>query len=140
MTHFLPERYLLGERGDACWQSGRVAHLVLRMFPKVGDLATALRDRDPEAAAQLVALRAAALNWAAGRGVDCATSHDEEGAAQPPSWLSTAQAARRLGISPAAVRKAITDGRVPALCVGGRWVLAEVDVEQWRALRERRAA
>lgn len=46
------------------------------------------------------------------------------------SWLTTSQAAHRLGISPAAVRKRISRGTLPARFTGSRWLIATHNLER----------
>ena len=45
------------------------------------------------------------------------------------SWLTTSQAAHRLGVTPAAVRKRISRGTLPARFTGHRWLIAAHDIE-----------
>ncbi|MGC0271727.1 helix-turn-helix domain-containing protein [Pseudactinotalea sp. Z1739] len=46
--------------------------------------------------------------------------------------MTTGQAASLLGIGERAVRQAIQRGRLPAVRVGGRWVIEREDLEQYR--------
>lgn len=55
-------------------------------------------------------------------------------------WMSTTNAADRLGITSRAVRRAIDEQRLPARFDDGRWRIAREHVEQYRAARDTRAA
>ncbi len=53
-------------------------------------------------------------------------------------FLSTSEAAKILGISRIAVFKKIQKGRLPALLVGGSYVISAAAVEHERRRRERK--
>lgn len=54
--------------------------------------------------------------------------------------MSTTAAARRIGVTDRAIRKAIAQGRLQAEQVDGRWCITGADVEHYRATRAARAA
>jgi excisionase family DNA binding protein len=80
-----------------------------------------LRDSDPLAYEVLMALHLAALRHRSGAGTGSTmgpgNSRDLE------TWLTTREAARRLGVSDRAIRKWIASGRLAATKRGGRWLL-----------------
>ena len=101
----------------------RIAAWLDRTTGFTADRRIRLRDTDPDAYATLAAIRLAALSYR--NGSHCGT---KTGAPQPNSpdsepWVDTATAARRLGISPRAVRKRAAAGRIPARRTGGRWLV-----------------
>jgi len=49
--------------------------------------------------------------------------------------LTTSMAADRTGVSARTIRRAITDGRLPAERLGHSWVLDAGDVDQWHQRR-----
>jgi len=51
-------------------------------------------------------------------------------------WLSVAQAASLLGVSPGRVRQLAASGQLPARRFGRAWVIRRADLERYRALRE----
>jgi excisionase family DNA binding protein len=52
--------------------------------------------------------------------------------------LSVPQAARRLGLKPAMVRRHCQNGTLKATKVGSRWVIHETDVKAFAAIPRRR--
>ena len=52
--------------------------------------------------------------------------------------LSAPQAARRLGLKPAMVRRHCQNGDLPAVKVGGTWVIDEADLEAFAKKPRRR--
>lgn len=131
-----PENLIVGRDGPAAVVPGRTAAFVLSYAGRLDDYHRARRGEDPEIDAALTALKHVALAW---RSTHCGT-------AQPPSplfrsssprGLSTAEAARRVGISSRGVRRAIEEGRLPAVLVGHRWV---IDPEELGHFQARRAA
>lgn len=54
-------------------------------------------------------------------------------------YVSTTEAARRLGIHPVSVARLIPEGRLPSQKVGKTWVVIEADLEAFaRGYRARR--
>ncbi len=130
-----PERYVHGLHGPCVVVPARIT-AVLVTRAGLADYHAQHRGEDPELDAVLVALKVTAAAWRS-----AVADHGNEqtkypaGAAVSTQWLSTAQAARRLGCSPRTVRWAIAAGRLSAEWVGGGWVLYPADVEHYRARR-----
>ncbi|WP_408633190.1 helix-turn-helix domain-containing protein [Mycobacterium hippophais] len=80
-----------------------------------------IRTTDPLAYEVLAALRIAALAHGSGPGTKQVEAQQSLRESKP--WLTTAEAAERLGISDRAVRKRIARGRLPAMSCGGRWLV-----------------
>lgn len=97
------------------------------------EIQVTVRGRDPELDQVLTAGHAAANEWR--KGADVGTS-DAVGAV-PVSVLEvgTSEAARRLGIQPRAVRKAIAKGRLAARVSGGVHLVEVESLEQYRETR-----
>lgn len=132
-----PEAYVHGLDGPMVVVPARVAALLMRRAG-LDDYHRAHRGEDPELDAVLVGLKTAAAAWRAMHVPSDSGSAVVELAAQQrpsPRQLSTAQAARALGISPRAVRQAIAENRLDAEVVGGRYVLTPDDVAHYRAKR-----
>lgn len=91
------------------------------------------RGADPEVYAVLHDLHRAALEWRASVTGSAAAPEPEVGA--PSKWVSTTKAADLLGITDRAVRLAISERRLPAQQVDGRWRIDREDVEHYRAAR-----
>lgn len=124
-----PRPYLLGGDPHDVRVPARVAAWLSR-WTNIDARRGEQRGRDGEVDAVLLALRVAALNHG---GADSGTRPAP--APEPvTSWLTTAQAAARLGIGERAVRQLITRGRLPATRVGGRWLIHPTDL----ALTDRR--
>jgi excisionase family DNA binding protein len=107
----------------------RIAALLVRRLG-LAAFARDARGIDPELDAVLVALRDAGYRWAAARGCSPATEHDagDDVEARSP-WMTTTEAAQRLGVTRQAIRKAIAAGRLPAQRLGDRWVVDPTDIE-----------
>lgn len=124
--------YLVGVQGAAAVVPGRVAAWLER-HGHLNELRARARGGDPEIDAALVALRIAALTW---RASATGTEDAPEPEVGPRSeWLSTTTAAGHLGITDRAVRLAISQGRLPAEQVDGRWRISREDTEHYRAAR-----
>ncbi len=113
------EHLVVGLDGPKALVSGRVAVFLLTYPERLADYHREHRGDDPEIDQGVEALKRVALHWRSSR---CGTT-------QPPTpllgasstrGLSTAQAARRLGMTPRGVRKAIDGGRLPAELMGHR--------------------
>lgn len=135
MTPRPPESYVHGLDGPVVVVPARVATWLLRR----AGLEAYHRDHrglDPQVDAIIVALKVADRTWRASVGTDLGT--DTDGTGPGPAgcpWLSTTEAARRLGITDRAVRKAIAAGRLRAQWVGGVHALDPADIEHYRATR-----
>jgi excisionase family DNA binding protein len=126
-----PEHYIHAG-GDVVVVPARVAALLLR-HARIDQLRTQLRGADAELDSVLVALTVAALHWrTSATGSEIAPT--PEARAQSP-WMSTTQAAEHLGITDRAVRLAISERRLAAEQVDGRWRISREDVEHYRAAR-----
>ena len=68
-----------------------------------------------------------------------ASSGGSERRAADSGPLAVTQVSSFLDCSPRAVRKAITDGRLPARKVGRQWLLEATDVERFKQTREKAA-
>lgn len=127
----VPERYLLPE-GCGAIVPARIAALIYRTTD-LARVRTELRGNDAEADAALMALHIAALKW---RG--SATGTEQAPTAEPAAsspWLSTSEAADMLNVTPRAVRKAITAGKLNAQQLDGRHRINREDLEHYRAAR-----
>jgi excisionase family DNA binding protein len=94
------------------------------------------RGADPEVDAVLVALAVAAAAWREQRaGTASGTAVDEGAEPAASSQLTTAEAGDLLGVGARAVRRAISEGRLPAERHGDVWRIDREDVEHYRAAR-----
>lgn len=133
-----PGGYLHGFDGPVVVVPARVAALLMRRCG-LEDYHREHRGEDAELDTVLVDLKTAGMAWRVAHQVATDSGSVLAEVAQQrsgsPRQLSTAQAARSLGITDRAVRLAIAAGRLPAEWVGGRYVLAPEDVEHFRARR-----
>lgn len=125
--------HLVGVEGPAVVVPARIA-AILERHADLSGLRVRTRGVDPEATAVLEALHVAALQW---RG--SATGTEEAAEAEPATdskrWLSTGEAADLVGVTARAIRKAIDEGRLEAVKVGGRKRISREDLEHYRAAR-----
>lgn len=112
----------------------RVAAVLLRTT-NLGRYAAAHYSEDPEVDAVVEALQLAAAHWRQASESGRLLSNVDTGRARFDQHLTAAQAAELIGISERSVRRAITENRLPASSLGGRWVLDAEDVEHYRARR-----
>src|SRR4051794_16717822 len=128
-----PEAYVHGINGPAAVVPGRVAAW-LNARGGLNELRMRIRGEDPEVDAVLVALSVAGTAWLTSA---CGTG-DASAPEVPPqsTWLTTTEAADRLGLTDRAIRLACSTGRLPAERAGGRWRISREDVEHYRAARQ----
>ena len=95
------------------------------------------RGADPEVDAVLAALHLASLHWRTSVRPEAAAevAKPQAEVASGLTWMTTTQAADRIGIGDRAVRLAISEGRLSAEQIDGRWRIARDDVEHFRAAR-----
>jgi excisionase family DNA binding protein len=119
-------------------------HLVFDGGAFVDERVCALRQRvrgqDAELDQTLLAIRLAGLRFSerSSTGTLCAPRPEpvsESTRQQLDNTVSTTTAAGLLGISDRAVRKAITEKRLPASSVEGRWRIDRHEVERYRLQR-----
>jgi excisionase family DNA binding protein len=96
------------------------------------DKRISIRDTDPLAYEVLAALHIAALCHRSGAGTELAMRPRTSPNLQ--TWLTTADVAKRLGVTDRAIRKWIAAGRLPATKHGGRWLLDSNHVQIAEAL------
>lgn len=124
-----PEDYV---HGGSVIVPARVAGLLGRV---IGDqLRLAQRLNDPEFYQVLVALRLAGL----ARGADIGTSVASAPEPDRRLVLDVSAVAKRIGIGSRAVRKAITEQRLEAEMVGGRWIVTAAAAENFQNRRARK--
>jgi excisionase family DNA binding protein len=125
-----PGHYLHGQDGMVVVLPGRIAAL-LEQHAGLNRFRIEIRGRDPELDAVLLDLRLAALAWRTS-----ATGTKEDVRPEPAaSWLSTTEAAARVGVTSRAIRRAIAEQRITATRVGRSWRIARTDHEHYRANR-----
>lgn len=126
-----PEHLIIGARGPEVRISGRVAALLNR-HARLDEFRRTIRGRDPELDAALVALRHAGEEWIT-RSTGSGTERAEPAEPAPRSeTMNTTAAATQLRITERAVRKAITDGRLTATKIDGRYRITREDVAHYR--------
>ncbi|MFS4506918.1 helix-turn-helix domain-containing protein [Clavibacter sp. Sh2141] len=110
---------------------GRVA-AILERFARLDAFRTQVRGQDSELDAVLIDFHAAAVAW---RSTEVGTSEAPE--PEPiGEWVSTGEAARLLHRTSRGIRKAITERRLPAQLVDGRYRIAREDIAHERARRK----
>lgn len=123
---------LIGTDGPAVVLDAR-ACAWLEKYADLTRLRVSVRGTDPEISAQLEQIRMAAMSW---RGSSCGTEGDAEAEPAPLSeWLTTGQAAKAIGVTSRAIRKAIDEERIPATLAGSRWLISHEDVRHYIAAR-----
>lgn len=80
-----------------------------------------LRTTDPVAYEVLAALHLAALHHRSGNGTETAVG--QEHPQESSLWITTSQAALRLGVTDRAIRKWCANGRLSATRFGSRWLI-----------------
>lgn len=132
--HRGPEHFVHGG-GEVVVVPSRVAAWLDRHG--LSALRISARGVDPEVDAVLAALHLASLHWRTSVHAEAAPEVAGTCAEAAPglTWMSTTQAADRLGITARGVRLAISENRIPAEPDGRRWRLRREDVEHYRAAR-----
>lgn len=130
-----PEAYVHGVDGPVVTVPARIAAWLDHRL-QMARLRAEIRGRDSELDSVLVAMAVAAAAWR----TSATGSADTPG---PPigshsGWLTTSEAAQRLGVTDRAIRIAIATERLPAEKVGDRWQIAAEDVEHYMAARQTR--
>src|SRR5665647_1460514 len=123
---------IIGTDGPAVILNARTAAWLER-YANLTALRVRIRGTDPQISRQLEELRVAAMSW---RG--SATGTTDAPQAEPAAsseWLSTGQAADLADVTPRAIRKAVTQGRLPATDVNGQHRINREDLEHYRASR-----
>jgi excisionase family DNA binding protein len=128
-----PGAYLHGD-GPTCIVivPARIANW-LATRTNLSDVRISARGTDPEVYAVLAALHRAGLAWRTSVTGSAAPAEPEATALS--KWMSTTQAAHQLGVTDRAIRLAITQHRLPAENVDGRWRITREDIEHYRAAR-----
>lgn len=140
---FEPGRYVHGLDGApvVVVPAGVAALLAARL--DLDALRLELRDlREPEAAAVLVALAAAAKAWRSRAGSDIGTPVDvrdsDGGSSTSSRTITTAEAFGLLGLGGRGLRRAAEKGQIRGRLAGGVWLLNQDDVEELAARRRGR--
>lgn len=127
--YFAPEHYL---HGGVVIVPERVAAFLLR-YAGLGRLSSQVRGADAEVDAVLVALGTAGQQWRTSvTGSEVAPVSE---VVARSGWLSSTQAGEQLGVTSRAVLLAISEQRLQAEKVDGRWRLNREDVEHYAAAR-----
>lgn len=122
---------------DSVVVPARVAHLLEQQLD-LAALRVRLRGLDPEASGVLEDIHLVALEWSsalAGTRAAELPEPAEESVSKEANWMSTTQAAGRLGMTDRGVRKAIREGRLNAHLVDERYRITFADLEHFRARR-----
>ena len=128
-----PEAYLHGDGANAIVIVPARVAAWLATRTRLSEVRISARGTDPEVYAVLAALHRGALGWRAS--VTGSEAPPPPEVPSPSRWMSTTQASGLLGITDRAVRLAISEGRLPAQQVAGRWRITREDVEHYRAAR-----
>jgi excisionase family DNA binding protein len=133
-----PEAYVHGLGSPVVVVPARVCAWLER-HAHLNEVRIESRGIDAEVDAVLVALRLAALTWR-NTATGSAVAAKPEATADLNQWLSTTQAADILYITDRAVRLAITEKRLPATQVNGRYRIAREDIQHFAAAKAAQAA
>ncbi|WP_461164945.1 helix-turn-helix domain-containing protein [Arthrobacter sp. R4-81] len=127
-----PESYIHGVAAPIVIVPARVATWLER-YAGLNDLRVRARGNDPEVDSVLQALHRAALHWRT-----TVTGTNQAPAPEEPAqskWMGTTEAAAALGITDRAVRLAITQKRLAATTLNGRYRLLPEDIEHFKAAK-----
>lgn len=123
---------LIGVDGPAVVLDARTCAWLER-YAGLTSLRVRVRGTDPQISRDLQDIRVAALAW---RGSAAGTERDTKPElAAESEWLSTGQVADELMITDRAIRKAISEGRLTATNLNGRYRISREDLEHYRAAR-----
>lgn len=111
----------------------------LERYASLNEVRIQERGADPEVDAVLVAVRLAALTWRT-TATGTAVAAKPEAPTDLNQWMSTGQAAERLGITDRAVRLAIKENRLKATNLDGRWRITAEDLQHFTAAKAATAA
>ncbi|MDQ0865723.1 helix-turn-helix domain-containing protein [Arthrobacter globiformis] len=128
-----PSAYVHGLNGPVVVIPARVCAWLER-YARLNEVRIQERGSDPEVDAVLVAVRLAALTWrttATGTPVAAKPEVDPD----LKQWMSTGQAADKLGITDRAVRLAIQEQRLHANNINGRWRITQEDLQHFTAAK-----
>ena len=132
------QRYAID--GPAVIVPARIALLLERHY-RMERLRLEVRGRDAELDGVLAAWHAAAMQWSPGSdagsdaGTEMAGGSEPAGQSDPVDPISASEVARSCGVSPRAVTKAASEGRLRGRLVAGRWTFHPDDVAAWVAVR-----
>ncbi|MFC9559916.1 helix-turn-helix domain-containing protein [Agromyces sp. NPDC056965] len=127
-----PEHLVHGLDGAVAILSGRVCSL-LNHYAGLEEFRRKVRGQDPHLDAALVAMNVAALQWR--RSATGTTREAQPELASESEWLSTTEVAAQLWMTSRGVRKAITDGRLRAETVAGRYRISREALAHYKASR-----
>lgn len=133
-----PEAYVHGIGAPVVVVPARVCAWLERNA-RLNEVRIENRGADAEVDAVLVALRLAALTWR-NTATGSPVAAKPEVTADLNQWLSTTQAADILYITDRAVRLAISEKRLPATQVNGRYRIAREDIQHFAAAKAAQAA
>jgi len=127
-----PGWHIIGLRGPGVEVPGRVAAW-LESKLDLRRVRTEVRGADPEVDAVLLDLAVVAQTWRSRVDVSDRAGPSQADAVLP--WLTTAEAAGRLGVSGSRVRQLVHTNALPAELVDRRWRIGRQDFEHYRAAR-----
>ena len=133
-----PEAYVHGVGAPVVVVPARVCAWLER-HARLNEVRIENRGADAEVDAVLVALRLAALTWRASA-TGSPVAAKPEATADLNQWVGTKQAADILYITDRAVRLAISEKRLPATQVNGRYRIAREDIQHFAAAKAAQAA
>jgi len=132
MTARPPEHLVHGINGPVVIISARVC-AYLNRYAALEEFRIAHRGTDQEVDNTLVAMALAARTWRSSATGTTAAEPPEPAA--PLEWLSTTQAATRLGVTPRAITKAISEKRIQADSIDGKWRISPESLAHYKAHR-----
>jgi excisionase family DNA binding protein len=127
-----PGWFIAGLHGPAVVVPGRVAAW-LETKLDLRRVRTDVRGADPEVDAVLLDLAVVAQTWRSRVDVSDRARPSQADAVLP--WLTTAEAAGRLGVSGSRVRQLVHTNALPAELVDRRWRISRLDFEHYKAAK-----
>ena len=106
----------------------------LEHYASLSALRVRVRGTDVEVSKALEEIRFVAMSWR-GSATGTEAAPRPEPATNSEQWLTTGQASDLSGVTARGIRKAITDGRLEAVEVGGRYRISREQLEHYRAAR-----